>query len=314
MIERDITFTSSGVALAGTMTRPDTAGPHPGALLITGSGPIDRNSDMKRQALGVTRDLAHAMARRGVASLRYDKRGVGDSEGTYHSTGFHDNVTDAAVALAALRSAGDISATFLVGHSEGALIATRLVASGVEAAGAVLLAGSARSGKAILRHQAVIANDSLPVPVRALLRLFRTDLHNLQAKRITKLEASTADIVRIQGIKINAKWFREFMIYDPSADLPSATVPLLAITGEKDLQVPPEDLGRMAALAGGPMTTLSPEHLTHILRRDLEEPSLKAYRRLMREPTDQALMASVADWILRTSSQPTSPETSPQGA
>ena len=299
----NFTFTSGSHTLTGTLVQPDGPGPHPTAVLITGSGPIDRDSNMKRQSLNVTRHLAEHLATAGIATLRYDKRGVGASDGDYHSSGFHDNVADARAAIDAIRAHADLGGVVAVGHSEGALIATRLAATGAAIDGAVLLAGSARSGEDILRHQAIIASEAVPAFARALLKLFRTDVHKLQAKRIAQLKGTSRDSMRIQGVKVNVKWFREFMAYNPADDLPLVSLPLLAITGKKDLQVPFEDLEVMAATAGGPIETSSPDNLTHILRNDPDEASLKAYRKLMQLPTDHALMEKVADWIEATVSQ-----------
>lgn len=295
----DILFESDGHRLTGTLTRPDSPGPHPGAVLVTGSGPLDRDSNMKRQSLNVMRHMADHLAEAGIATLRYDKRGIGASDGEYHATGFHENVTDAAAAVEALKDQPSLSGVFVIGHSEGALIATRLAATGVALDGAVLLAGSARSGEDILKHQAAIANDALPGIARLIMGLLRTDIYKVQAKRIKQLKATTTDSARMQFVKINAKWFREFMAYDPTEDFPSIQVPLLAITGEKDLQVPADDLEVMERLSGGPIETHRPEHLTHILRNDPNPPSLKAYRSLMRENTDAAVIDAVADWIIR---------------
>lgn len=303
MTSRDITFSSHGHTLAGTLAIPDGLGRHPAALLITGSGPLDRDTNMKRQQLNVMRHIADHLREAGIATLRYDKRGIGASEGDYHSTGFHDNVADAAAAVEALRAEIDPAGTFVVGHSEGALIATRLAATGVAMDGAVLLAGSARSGKDILLHQAAIANDTLPGFVRFVMKLMRTDVHKLQAKRLAQLEATTGDSTRIQFVKINAKWFREFMVYNPADDFPSIEVPLLAITGEKDLQVPAADVEVMESLAGGSIATHRPADLTHILRNDPGEPSLEAYRTLLQLPTDAHTMGVVADWITTVAAQ-----------
>lgn len=302
MTEQTISFESGLLRLEGTLCTAGSGRGGPAALLVTGSGPLDRDSNMKRQRLTVTADFARHLAHHGVTTLRYDKRGVGNSEGDYHAAGFHDNVTDATAALAALRRHAEPSTAFAIGHSEGALVATRLAALGL-VDGAVLLAGSARSGRDILLHQATTAAESIPRPVRIVMRLLRTDVRKLQSKRLAQLDATTDDTVRIQLVKINAKWFREFMAYDPADDYPAIEAPLLAITGGKDLQVPPEDLAAIAQLAGGETETSAPADLTHILRRDPEEASLRAYRTLMKYPTDQGVLDMVSDWVLRTTSR-----------
>ena len=107
----------------------------PAALLLNGSGPLDRDSNMPGQVLNVAPALASALAARGVASLRFDKRGVGESGGEYLTTGFDLETSDAADALVgAPRHAGDRPGRVtVIGHSVGATIAIRL-ASGDESA------------------------------------------------------------------------------------------------------------------------------------------------------------------------------------
>lgn len=297
MQTRDLTFTSGGHQLTGTLTTPATPGPHPAAVLVSGSGPIDRDSNMKRQRLGVMRDIAEHLARAGIASFRYDKRGVGASDGDYHATGFEDNVADAAAALEALRTEPGIGTIHVVGHSEGALIATRLAAADRVNGSVVLLGGTARSGADVLRYQASVAADALPAFARFVMKLFRVDLQKTQAKRLDQLAATTTDTVRIQLVKVNAKWFREFMAYDPGADLESITIPVLAITGGKDLQSPPDDLDIMQARAGGSIEVLRPSDLSHILRADPNTPTLQDYKRQMTQPVDGSVLEAIAGFI-----------------
>ncbi|MFG1860768.1 alpha/beta hydrolase family protein [Microbispora bryophytorum] len=130
MRDLDLGFASGGERLAGTLTLPDGDGPFPAVLLVPGSGPVDRDSDHRRLPLGVTRQLAEAFAAAGIASLRYDKRGVGASTGGFLAAGFRDNMDDAGAALAALRERPEIDSgrVALTGHSEGALIAANLAA------------------------------------------------------------------------------------------------------------------------------------------------------------------------------------------
>ncbi len=127
----ELSFSSGTSTLSGSLvtTAPATI-PGPVVLLISGSGPIDRNSNMKRLAIGVMGQMADHLRRNGLGSFRYDKRGVGASGGDYLSTGFHDNVADARAAVDVLRSRPEVDAAqiIVVGHSEGALIATELAA------------------------------------------------------------------------------------------------------------------------------------------------------------------------------------------
>ena len=92
-MERDVAFNSNSVRLAGTLAVPDTGGRVPVVLLIPGSGQVDRNENHKKFRLNVFYDLAKILANKGFASMRYDKRGVGASDGNYWETGYYDNVS-----------------------------------------------------------------------------------------------------------------------------------------------------------------------------------------------------------------------------
>ncbi|MGR6319686.1 alpha/beta fold hydrolase [Micromonospora soli] len=298
-IERELSFTSAGHRLVGTLTLPAGAGPRPGALLLPGSGPLNRDGDHRRLPLGIQRDLAAALADAGVATLRYDRRGVGDSSGRFPRTGFHENVDDAQAALAALGAdpAVDAGKLFLVGHSEGALTATAMAARGVALAGMVLLAGTGRPGAEVLRWQAARLLPDLPAPVRLLLRLTRTDLVAKVARNHEKILATTGDVAWVGGQRLNARWMREFLRYDPRPDLARVTAPILALTGDKDLQTDPVDLPVIAASAGGPVQTRVLPDVTHVLRRQPGAPSLRAYRREVTNPVDASVTGAVVSWI-----------------
>jgi uncharacterized protein len=287
--------------LAGTLALPDAPGPVPAVLLAPGSGPLDRDSNHRRARFDVTRQLAHALAGAGLASLRYDKRGVGDSPGDWRAAGLHDNVDDLGRALTALASRPEVdpSRIVLAGHSEGALLAAALAGRGAPVAGLVLLAAGARPGRELLRWQARQLAPTLPAPVRGLLRLLRTDLEKKVVANHARIERTTTDVARIGGARINARWHREFLAHDPRADLARTTVPVLALTGEKDLQVPAEDLEAIAAGTLGPVEVRPVPELTHTLRRQPGRPSLTAYRRELRRPVDPEVCDTVVAWCRR---------------
>jgi hypothetical protein len=289
---------ADGLGLAGTLTLPPGPGPHPAALLLAGSGPLDRESDAgHRLRLGLGRALATALAEHGTASFRYDRRGVGATGGgDWRAVGFVQNRDDAAAALRGLRAHPDVrsDAVAVVGHSEGAVHAAALGAH-EGAAAVVLLAPAARPGADVLAWQATRLAGDLPAPVRLLLRLLRTDLRREQARNAARIRATTTDTARVRGAQLNARWHREYMAHDPRPDLAALRVPVLAVTGDKDVQVPPEDLDVLAELVPGAVVRRVPD-LTHVLRRDPAPASLRRYRALLREPVDAALLDEVATW------------------
>lgn len=299
---RPVTFRSNGVSLASTMLLPP-----PGvqvlaaAVLITGSGPLDRDGNDRRAPIDVSRQLAGSLARTGVASLRFDKRGVAASGGDYLTAGLSDNIEDAREAIAALAAQPECSSVPLIaiGHSEGALIAAALAAEPASVlAGTVLLAGPAKPGDQLLVWQAERIAPTLPKPVRLILRLMRTDPVKQQRKFLDRIAADNTDVVRVKGRKINAKWFRELLALDPVANLRAITVPVLAVTGDKDLQVDPDDLDIIASTVAGPVVVSRVSDLTHILRRDPAAPTLGDYRRQLKQPVDSAVLRDISVWII----------------
>ncbi len=299
--ERLMAFHSDGITIAGTFALPSPGHDvHAAAVLITGSGPLDRDGSNRRAPIDVSRQLAEHLARSGVATLRYDKRGVAASGGEFLRAGLLDNIDDARTALESLAAQPECTDVPLVtiGHSEGALIVAALAAepdSMVD--GAVLLAGPAKSGEQLLLWQAARITPTLPKPVRLILRVMRTDPAKQQRKFLDRIAASTGDTVRMQGRRINAKWFRELVEFDPISYLRAVTVPVLAITGDKDLQVDPDDLQIIASTVAGPVTMRRVSDLTHILRRDPASPTLGDYRRQLKLPVDSAVLQDISGWI-----------------
>lgn len=294
MRDVDLTITADdGLLLAGTLTLPAGIGPHPAVLLLHGSGRLDRDSNAGRLRLEFGPPVAAALAEVGIATLRYDRRGVGATPGDWRATGFVDNRQDAAAALRALAARADIhtSAIGVVGHSEGAVHAMSLGAR-PEVAAVVLLAGFARVGEDALRRQARTITRNLPAPVRSVLRGFGN-------RRLTRIKSTSADVVRVVGMKLNARWMREMLAHDPRPDLAAIRVPVLAITGDKDVQVDPADLHEIRELVPGEVEVHRIADLTHLLRREPGLPSVRSYPRQLRSPVDADLLAQVTGWLSR---------------
>lgn len=296
MTESIISIPSGDLALAGTLNASGLL-PGPAALLISGSGPIDRNSNAKRLPINVMGQIATNLASNGITSLRYDKRGVGQSNGDYLSAGFNDNIDDARAALDALRARPEVDAgqVVVIGHSEGALIASALAAD-EQLAGVALLAGAATNGRDVLRWQAQQVAATLPKPAKLLMKLLRQDLVRTQTKRLDRIESSTDDVIRIQFVKLNAKWFRDFMSFDPAAALGRAAVPVLAITGTKDIQVNPADVALMEHAVPTPFTGHLVNDVTHLLRTEPGPASVRTYKKQARQPLDERVTELLTEW------------------
>jgi pimeloyl-ACP methyl ester carboxylesterase len=301
MIETSVSIQTGGAVLAGTLTTPGTEGPFPAALIIAGSGPLDRDGNHKRLPLGVSRELARILDGAGWASLRFDKRGVGESTGDYLSTSFFDELADATAALDWLSMQPGITGVIPVGHSVGALYAAEMQARGDAAGGAVLLAYTASTGEETLVWQAGEIGESVPRSAKALLKIFGTSIDKQQAKALAKLKSTEKDVVRIQGQRINARWMREFLSYDPDPVLRMSTSPILAVTGSKDVQVNPADIDTVALIAGDSATAIVIEDMDHTLRTESAPRSNpKRYKHQAQQPIDGRLAEALVSWLAST--------------
>ncbi len=300
MIERDVIFASGSLHLAGTLRLPAADGQWPAVLLVPGSGQVDRNENAAKLRINAFHDIAVHLSEQGIATLRYDKRGVGASEGNFWETGFFDNVTDAGAALGFLKSQKEIRAdkVFLLGHSEGAMTSTRLAATGAGVTGVILLAGPARKGEDVLVWQCEQVVKGMRGFNNWLINLFHMDVRKSQQKQLDKIKNSNQNSYRVRGVvKLNAKWFREFMAYNPADDLPKIQVPVLALTGSKDIQVAPADLGQMAGLVKAEFESHLLPDITHLLRAEPGEPTLSTYKQQIDQPVDKSVLLAVSEWL-----------------
>jgi pimeloyl-ACP methyl ester carboxylesterase len=144
-----------------------------------------------------------------------------------------------------------------------------------------------------VRWQGAQLADTLPRPIRPLLPILR----RIATRQLARLAATTTDTARIGGMRINARWWREQLAYDPRPDLARIPVPVLAITGANDTQVDPGDLDVIAHLVPGGADTHRTPGLTHILRRTTGPASVFSYRRLLRDPVDDELLTTIARWL-----------------
>ncbi|WP_066366581.1 alpha/beta hydrolase family protein [Herbidospora mongoliensis] len=264
-----------GLPLAGTLTLPPGPGPHPAVLLLHGSGRLDRDGNTRRLRMALGAPMAAALAERGIATLRYDRRGVGATGGDWRKTEFADNRRDAVAALRALAALSGIRAGAIgvVGHSEGAIHAMALAARpGVRAV--VLLGGFARSGEDALRWQFENLARDLPAFARLLTPLLRA-----------------------LAVRTGPAAIRGLLAHDSRADLPNIKAAVLAITGGKDVQVDPADLDEIRRLVPGEVETHRIADLTHLLRRDPGPASARSYPRQLRQPIDPGLLAQVTTWL-----------------
>jgi uncharacterized protein len=222
----------SDAGLAGTFGLPPK-GPArgPAVLIIAGSGPTDRNGNGPLIATNTYRLLAAGLAASGIRSLRYDKRGVGESVGLVtreEDLRFDDMVSDAIAATRALSQRPDVSAIVLAGHSEGGLIAMR-VAHEVAVPGLVLLAAPGRPLADILRAQfraAPIGDDLRSQALRIIDALAR-------GERVDDVPAEFAPVFRPSV----QPYLMSQLSIDPRIELAQLSVPVLIVQGARDMQL-----------------------------------------------------------------------------
>jgi uncharacterized protein len=118
-----------------------------------------------------------------------------------------------------------------------------------------------------------------------------------QRKNQAKIMASSADVIRMQGVRVNARWVRDFVRYDPALALAQVTVPVLAITGGHDLQVPPADVEAMGKLVRGPFEGHVVGDLNHLLRPDPDCLGPRGYRRATRQPVSPEVLDLITAWV-----------------
>lgn len=232
MTERELAFPTPWGQLAGTLLLPEGTGPWPAALLIAGSGPTDRNGNtpLLPAALDNLKRLAQALAQHGIATLRYDKRGVGESiyPGLSEEGLRFEHLVDDAVALAlCLADEESISGVSLVGHSEGALIAA-LAAEEAQAQAVVSISGAGSRASALMRRQ--IAGQ-LPGDI-AEPALAALDALEAQ-QRVDDVPDALVLLFRPTVQPYLMSWFR----HDPPAVLGQLQVPVLLVHGSADPQL-----------------------------------------------------------------------------
>jgi uncharacterized protein len=264
----------SAVTISGSLTLPDRVQEKcPAILLIPGTGKLNRDGKVnKKLDLKVYKQLAQFFTELGFITLRYDKRGVGKSEGDYNRTGLWDLVDDsqAAVQFLKMQDGVDIEKVIVLGHSEGCTIGTALAAR-EPIAGLILLAGAVeRLEEALKRQREIAAIDMRSAKgfIGFLLRLFRTDKKiEPQAQAfMSKVIASKEDIMKVQFQTINAKWMREHFSYNVREDLTKVTCPVLAITGSRDVQANPAVLEDLASFVKGESEFHIVENMGHSLK------------------------------------------------
>lgn len=304
----------AGIRLAGTLTIPSGDGPHPSVALITGSGPQDRDESVFGHRPFLV--LADYLTRRGIAVLRYDDRGIGESTGDFGSATTPDFASDALAAVAYLKTRPEIDPERigLLGHSEGAIVVPIAANRSEDVAFAVLLAGTGVNGRELLVMQAKAINraaglNEAVVEQRSTVQTRLLDVVATatddsvaaqQARKILAEAGLTGEAADGQVQALLSPWMRHFLVYDPLPELRQLSIPVLALNGAKDTQVPAaENLGPVEdALREGGNTDVTAEVLPGLnhLFQTAETGSPTEYAGI-EETMSPAALEIIGDWV-----------------
>ena len=319
-----------GVRLAGTLVLPPGEGPFPAVVMASGSGPQDRDQTVLGHRPFAL--LADRLARAGVASFRYDDRGVGASTGDFDAAALPDFAADLGAAVAALQARPELGEVGVLGHSEGGYAAT-LVAADTSAGVAfvVALAGPAVPGREVYAEQhrriaetlgvsprgatlygaaidtlaaAVVAGTTREVAERA----FRAALGRVPAADLAVLGYTGDGLRRQAGTLLDfvaTPWARAFLGYAPRPALRALRMPTLMLFGSLDVQVPAEQnatAARAALVANRGARIVVVEGANHLFQA-AQTGAIEEYGQIA-ETMDEATLALVVDWVAAVTGAP----------
>jgi len=307
MVENEIVVPVVSAELSGTLCLPEQHGVFPVVLMVHGSGNLDRNENTKGQKLNIFNTFAHYLVKKGIASFRYDKRGVGKSTGNYYSAGHYDLVNDALKCLEYLSKSKhcDKNAIFLLGHSEGSIIVPQISQKHVSVAGIIMLAPFIDRMETILLQQAgrmkKMASELAGVkslPLKLYFKLFNPEKY--QRKLIKQVNRTAKDTTYFLLQKIPAKWLRDLLSMSQSVinDIYiNTSCPSLIVGGSKDIQCNPDDVESIKNIIQGSVESHVISDMTHILRPDSGKPSFFNYEELLKNPVETEVLNIVHNWI-----------------
>jgi uncharacterized protein len=319
---------SADVTLAGTLTIPETHGPHPAVVLISGSGPQDRDhSLMGHKPFTVVADY---LSRRGIAVLRYDDRGTAKSTGKFSEASSEDFADDVSAAVEFLKKHDSIDPEKigLVGHSEGGLIAPIVANKRDDIAFVCLLAGTGVDGAEITLSQTeamlktagidedeikLVLNINAAVIDVAINSKPEDDITEAIDKKVDKILETLSEDIREearkniqQGIKVSmsrltSRWMRFFLSHDPRTALRQIKCPVLFVIGSKDVQVVPEvnvpEVKKALTESGNKdFKIVELEGLNHLFQK-CETGSMDEYL-MIEETFNPEALKTIGDWIV----------------
>jgi len=261
--EEEVAFDNAaapGVRLACSLTSPNSPGPHPAAVLISGSGPQDRDATVLGHKTFLV--LADHLTRKGIAVLRCDDRGVGKSTGDFTKATLDDFASDAEASFAFLRThpSVDPKRIGLIGHSLGTMIGPKAAAKHRDVAFLVMLAAAGVPGRdiSIDQQQAIARADGMPDKFlassgalwRKVVAIVNSSVDNASVRSsvLALLLAEgpsayptgmTEAVAKAEADRVSSDYVRGLQAYDPAKFLSNVRTPILAMNGSLDVQATP---------------------------------------------------------------------------
>ena len=324
-LQEEVSFVNekAGITLRGTLTIPEGKGPFPAVILVSGSGPQDRNEELFGHKPFLV--LSDHLTRRGIMVLRYDDRGTAESEGDHSAAITHDFADDALAAVAYLKSHAQAAKVGIIGHSEGGIIASIAATQDKDIAFLVLLAGPGVRGKELIMQQEADIKRSMGVSEEEIseaagigFRLYDLVLEDsdidTKRERLGKLiaeafekdpkfgsGASEEQLKAALEAQLFTPWMQNLLRLDPGEYLQKVTIPVFAVNGSLDTQVSAsinlKAISDALTRAGNKdFTTKEYPRLNHLFQT-CETGSPTEYPTL-EETFNEEVMSDIVEWIL----------------
>ena len=304
MVQEEIVFKSQTVSLKGTLSLPERNGKFPCVVMVHGSGQQDRDGNINGFDINIFKQLSEQLIAAGYATLCYDKRGAGKSEGDFKTAGLEEVVLDAHQAINHISTHKQINtnAIFVLGHSEGACLAPEIANDNENIAGLMMLCASLRSFEEDGIKNAEVMNrdlDALTGLKGKLLRLFLYTKDPAKTMRDLrkKVESTDKPTVRVSFHKVSTKFYRETFNYDVKSHLANTIKPILAIGGEKDFQCHPDDTKLIGQVTKASTSTFIIKNMDHTLRLQTGLPSLASYKLACKNDIMPEVAIRLKSWL-----------------
>ncbi|MDR6300896.1 alpha/beta hydrolase family protein [Mesonia maritima] len=311
----------AGINLAATLTLPENVKKAPAVILISGSGPQNRDSEILGHKPFLL--LSDYLTRNGFAVLRFDERGVGESEGVFSTATSYDFADDVESFFNYLETRKDIDSENigLIGHSEGGSVAPIIAARNKNVAFIILMAGAGVQGSDLLLSQKKAIQEKLGVDAETIEKsqqqlgkayqmivnstenneAFQQKLANYLDENFDEVQ-TTAQAQKLAQ-QLTSPWMYNFIRYNPKPILEKVKCPVLAINGSNDLQVPAkENLSAikttLTAKGNKKVTMREIEKLNHLFQES--KTGLPNEYAEIEQTISPVALRIISDWLLRT--------------